>query len=309
MDAIIPDSKKTILITGASGFTGRHACQYFVEQGLQVAAFVRRVDDTLPQGIETYLGDLLDKERLREVLECAAPDYVLHLGGKNSVPDSWEQPLLYMQTNILSTLYLLDALRMFPACRTVIVGSRLSFELTVPYRPSHPYSLSKSLQKAAALSWQELFGQQVILAEPSNLIGPGPSTGFCALLARYIVRCERGEESHSFTVSSRSKKRDFLDVRDAIRAYDLLLRQGEPGEIYQVCSGTETGLGNVADKLLSFAKETVSVEWGSEPLTLLEKPLSYQADQLEKWGWKPQIPLTASLYDIVQYFRREEGSV
>ena len=259
--------KQVILITGASGFTGGHACRYFAtEMGMQVAAIVRK-EAGLPviPGVQYYSCDLNDGRRLREIVTEVAPDYVLHLGGKNSVSESWEIPLIYMETNVLSTLYLLDALRSFPSCKTLIVGSRLSIPLsTSSYITSHPYSLSKSLQKIVTCSWKELFGQFIILAEPSNLIGPGPSTGFCSLLGRRIVQVERGGRGDPFRISSRTDRRDFLDVRDAIRAYGLLLSHGVSGEVYPVCSGTEQTLAEMAELMLDIASSDLPVLWGEE---------------------------------------------
>lgn len=108
------------------------------------------------------------------------------------------------------------------------------------------------------------------MAEPSNLIGPGPSTGFCSLLAGHIVRSETaaaaGEAAPAaFRLSSRQAKRDFLDVRDAVRAYGCILDSGETGRIYRIDSGTERGLGEIAEKLLAHAAVPVPIDWGPEP--------------------------------------------
>ncbi|WP_410771915.1 NAD-dependent epimerase/dehydratase family protein [Fontibacillus sp. BL9] len=297
---------KVILITGASGFTGEHACRYFSALGMQVAAMVRDKRRTPEMiGVTYYTCNLLAADEVRAVVRKVSPDYVLHLGGKNSVPESWKEPILYMESNVLSVLYLLDALRLFPACRVLIVGSRLSVGLTLTDRPQHPYSLSKSLQKVAALSWKELFGQDVILAEPCNLIGPGPSTGFCSLLGRRIVQEERGGGLPPFQVSSRHSRRDFLDVRDAVRGYGFLLTGGRSGEVYQVCSGTERSLEEVTKAMLRLAGSGMTVHWGEarpEDAADILKP-----HFLENAGWSPRIPFETSLQEVIHYFRAEKG--
>lgn len=286
MDGSTAEQRRpVIVITGAAGYTGMHACRHFAKLGWEVAALTRtaasvselillaRDDENNSPEAETrncitpYVCDLLDKKRLGEVIRQIAPDYVLHLGGKNSVPESWESPLLYMESNVLSTLYLLDVLRPFPKARIVVAGSRLKTALQAPYHPTHPYSLSKSLQEAVALSWGALFEQSVMLAEPCNLIGPGPSTGFCALLAGYIVQTERREgqsatETVPFRVSSRHAQRDFLDVRDAVRAYGVLLEQGVPGRVYSVCTGRIVELGNIVERMVALAKTSIPIQWG-----------------------------------------------
>ncbi|QDY83929.1 NAD-dependent epimerase/dehydratase family protein [Paenibacillus polymyxa] len=323
--------RPVIVITGAAGYTGMHACRHFASLGWEVAALTRTATsaseltfrsgndgnstlETDTRGcITPYVCDLLDKKRLGEVIREIAPDYVLHLGGKNSVPESWQSPLLYMESNVLSTLYLLDVLRPFPQARIVVAGSRLKTALQAPYHPTHPYSLSKSIQEAVALSWGALFEQSVMLAEPCNLIGPGPSTGFCALLAGYIVRTERMKE-HSvaeaapFRVSSRHAQRDFLDVRDAVRAYGVLLEKGVPGRIYSVCTGRIVELGDIVERMVALAKISISIQWGDMAESVSTR--AYRAQELEEMGWKPTIQLGQSLEDMIQYRRAgKEGTL
>ncbi|GGF89767.1 NAD-dependent epimerase/dehydratase family protein [Paenibacillus aceti] len=300
---------RIILITGASGFTGRHACEYFSRLGMQVAALVRdkhKVDKV--DRVHYYSCDLLDYSRLSYLVAEIAPDYILHLGGKNSVFESWEMPTVYLQSNLLPTLYLLDAMRTRPDCIMLVVGSRAALELTVFDKVTNPYGLSKSLQKAATLSWRRLFHQKVILAEPSNLIGPGASTGFCSLLGRHVVRTELGKETAPFRISSRAERRDFLDVRDAVRAYGYLLLFGSYGEVYPVCSGIERSLEEITDKMLNVAERNIPLIWGDERASAGASS-SERAAEVEGFGWCPQIPLMESLEDIIEYYRATEGVI
>ncbi|OZB91045.1 NAD(P)-dependent oxidoreductase [Paenibacillus sp. XY044] len=303
MDARSDFEQRVILITGASGFTGSHACRYFAGQGLQVAAMVRHIrEEDQAEGVRYYACDLLDKNGLEKLVGIIAPDYVLHLAGKNSVPESWAEPLLYMESNVLPTLYLLNALRRYPSCRILITGSMLVFPLHPPFRPPHPYGLSKSLQKAAALSWRELFGQAIVLAEPSNLVGPGPSRGFCSLLGQHISAWERGEAAEAFRIPSRFIRRDFLDVRDAIRAYWVLLERGLPGEIYSVRSGKEYTLGEITDLYKEISEKPFPIEWGEGENSSQKSPKN-TAPRMKGLGWEPSIPLRTSLTDVLEYFR------
>lgn len=303
MDARKDSLQRIILITGASGFTGSHACRYFAGQGMQVAAMVRHIREEDKIGdVQYYTCDLLDKKGIEELVGTIEPDYVLHLAGKNSVPESWAEPLLYMETNVLPTLYLLNALRPHPSCRILIVGSRLASPLYPPFRPTHPYGLSKSLQKAAALSWKELFGQAIVLAEPSNLIGPGPSMGFCSLLAQHISAWEHRVEAEAFRISSRIIRRDFLDVRDAVIAYGVLLEQGLPGEIYSVRSGKEYTLGEIIDLYMDIFGKSFPIEW-SEGENSNQESSENTVPRMKGLDWEPSIPIRTSLTDVLEYFR------
>lgn len=305
--------RQTVLITGASGFTGQHACNYFSSIGMNVVGMVHKKPvNTGTIGIRYHICDLLDRNEVEETIRGIKPDYVLHLGGKNSVPEAWEKPLLYLESNVMATLILLNALRPFPSCRILVAGSRLSVSLLPPYRPTHPYSLSKSLQSAGALSWASLFGQSVMIVEPSNLIGPGPSSGFCSLLGRHICGLERGEVRMPFTLSSRTDRRDFLDVRDAVKAYAALLFGGQPGSTYQIDSGVERTLFETASLMIKLASCPVPLDWSqqddlTEKLSsrTFERPSA--PERLPVRDWLPEIPIEQSFEDIMHYFRAEGG--
>jgi GDP-4-dehydro-6-deoxy-D-mannose reductase len=300
---------RVILITGASGFTGRHACEYFSKLGMQVVALVRDMNRAHKvDRIQYYSCDLLDHYCVSNLVKRIAPDYILHLGGKNSVSESWDMPIVYIQSNLMPLLYLLDAMRSRPDCIMLVIGSRISVELAALDKATHPYGLSKGLQKAIALSWRRLFDQKLILAEPSNLIGPGRSTGFCSLLGRYVVQSELGRQPSPFRISSRADRRDFLDVRDAVRAYGYLLLSGSFGEVYQVCSGIERSLGEITDEMLNVANQNVPLIWGDDRPSA-GSSLSDQAAEVENLGWYPRIPLIKSLGDVIEYYRTTEGEI
>ncbi|CAI6083049.1 GDP-6-deoxy-D-mannose reductase [Paenibacillus sp. JJ-100] len=301
---------KKVLITGASGFTGRHAVTYFQGAGADVAAVVRRPDVySFGENVGVYTCDLNNKDQVRELIIGIEPDYVLHLAGKNSVPDSWADPLLVLETNVMAVLYLLDALRSCPEARTLIVGSRLKYTPEpgrIP-QPPHPYSLSKALEEMVSLSWMSLFGQQIMLAEPGNLIGAGPSTGICSLLARHVAACEQATTTEAFRLSGRDNTRDFLDVRDAVRAYAVLLLHGTRGTVYPVVSGVERSLGEIADLLLSMTQAEVPIRWDGASSGPDGAGKQEELSELRRLGWQPQIPFETSLRDILSDVRAQQG--
>lgn len=314
-----------LLITGAAGFTGRHAVHLFSAGGAEVTAVVRPPSTAgvlasalFPEGVKVYHCDLSNRKAVTEMIKVTTPEAVLHLAGNNSVPESWRNPLLFMETNVMATLYLLEAMRSLPASRILVAGSRLKFKPGVVAGPPHPYSLSKTIEELVSLAWGTLFKQPVLLAEPCNLIGPGPSTGFCSLLAQHIVRSEvhAGEEIPPFKLSSRFALRDFLDVRDAVRAYDFILREGTNGTIYRIDSGTQRQLGDIAEQLISHSIASVPMDWGPEQAALSipvngvvgDKLVTSDAsatpeENVSSLGWKPEIEFSQSLTDILDYCR------
>lgn len=314
---------RRLLITGAAGFTGRNAVAYFRAGGAEVTAVVRHpaaASAVFPDGVSQYVCDLNDRKAVHVMIEQVRPDEVLHLAGKNSVTESWQDPLIYMETNVMATLYLLEALRARPASRILVAGSRLKYRPGADAGPPHPYSLSKTLEELVSLAWGTLFKQPVLLAEPCNLIGPGPSTGFCSLLARHIVHSESAAGNHEelppFKLTSRLVLRDFLDVRDAVRAYDYILQLGDIGKVYRIDSGVQRELGEIAEKLLDHASVPVNMDWGPEPqeagsgpapaappVPSAATPLTLPEDNVTALGWRAEIGLEQSLADIVDYYR------
>lgn len=298
-----------ILITGAAGFTGRHACRHFAALGWDVIAVCRRPSPiSVSECWESRLCDLQNAEQVMHLIKETSPDYVLHLAGKNSVPESWKNPAEYIAVNVMAPAYLLEAMRTYqPEGRVLLIGSRLAADLALgPAGVPHPYSMSKALGSWVAEAWHKLFSQPLLIAEPSNLIGPGESTGFCMLLAKYIARCERQEHTGVFRIHSQRAVRHFLDVRDAVAAYELLLTGGKAGMAYPVSSEKEWTLGEVAAKLLGLTSAAVQVEWGEA-----EEPASMQpgrernqaAASLRQLGWVSRIPLEQTLSEILDYAR------
>lgn len=289
-----------ILITGASGFTGIHACSYFRKRGIRVTAVSRNPKRAKPEADHIAACDLTDYDSVRDLVCEQRPDYVLHLAGMNDVRTSWQDPLDCMTTNVTGTLHLLHAVSCLshkPAM--LVVGSMLSFDPgSEPPLPSHPYALSKTVQALAARSWAHLYSLPIMVAEPSNLIGPGSSSGLCGLLADYIARWERGMHDEPFRFSSMHEKRDYLDVRDAVAAYASILLSGSPGALYRFGSGQ---LRSIRQVLGSF---TATVGRGIPYLNLDKPPRDPDPrpaplDPIYRLGWRPAISFEQSVRDIL----------
>ncbi|MFS0840012.1 NAD-dependent epimerase/dehydratase family protein [Paenibacillus sp. 1P03SA] len=352
-----------ILITGAAGFTGRAAWDYFAAKGYEVAAVVRgagsrqgkpvraEVPDGKPDGgaepvperTEAHgephaaggpgkahadhppdafrapqaqysagrpgsmpAGTLhaCDLTRQEDVLALVAevePDWVLHLAGRNSVAESWEAPAAFLQANLMASVYLLEALRTRPGTRILIAGSMLG--AAEPGEPlPHPYGFSKMLLLYAARSWHRWFSQQIMVALPSNLVGPGPSGGICGLLARKIAALEKGGPPDAFRLSSLGEERDYLDVRDAVSAYETILGRGEPGAVYRIGSERLRPLGEIVSVFRSLTPAALPLEVENKPRPEPVRPVDVSA--LKALGWSARIPFETSLADALDYYRR-----
>lgn len=296
--------KAKLLITGASGFSGRHACKHFLEAGFEVIAVTRRVLST-EEGIHIEYCDLTNKDAVESLIKRTKPQYVLHLAGQTHAGDSWLNPISSLEINAMSTAYLIDALRKeTPTCQIVIVGSTLQFDLTAISTLSHPYSLSKTLQVVIAQSWAALYNMHIIIAKPSNLIGPGFSKGVCSIFAQKVVEMEKQQAAKVLEVHNLNAQRDFLDVRDAVRAYEVLLTKGLPGEIYEVTSGKNCSLAEIIEVFKALTSIEMDVK--SERSDPINQPMEMIPSKLINLGWKPRISLESSLRDILAFYRRKE---
>ncbi|QHW33422.1 NAD(P)-dependent oxidoreductase [Paenibacillus rhizovicinus] len=332
-------SRPRLLVTGAGGFCGEHACRHFASLGWQVIAAVRRLPAAAAAewawlgGVDAVLAcDLSSRSETEALAERAAPDYVLHLAGANAVGASWSDPASVLQSNVMGTVHLLEGIRRLgKPCRVLVAGSMLRFPLAGSGeagkspaaggaeasaagtagagaarpadgpRPQHPYSLSKTMQVLVAQSWSSLFGMEVIVAEPSNLIGPGRSGGLCGLLARYAAVSERAAAAGDaapapFRFSSRSEQRDLLDVRDAIAAYEMLFQAGESGRVYPVASGIMRTLGEIAGAFGEVALQPLRWEFGDSDAA---SPAPADIGAIAALGWSPSYSLKRSLDDAL----------
>ncbi len=205
-------------------FTGRHACQYFLEQGFHVIPMFQNRPHRENIG-NSITCDLTNKSEVMKVMKQIKPDYVLHLAGRNSVIESWTASLEYMEINVIGTLYLLEAIKQEAShCKTLVIGSALQADSMNNIKVSNPYSLSKTMQVLIAEAWGGLMDSNIIIAKPSNLIGPGESEWHLFDSRKKMIDIESGRSKAIIEVSSLKDSRDFLDVRDAVKAYHVLLR-------------------------------------------------------------------------------------
>lgn len=297
--------KPKIMITGAIGFTGKHACDYFKQKGYHVVAVTRNIKGLLSDDLLTYEHcELTDKNSVYNLIHRTKPEYLLHLAGQNHVPHSWKNPISSFEANVMSTAYLIDAIRIStPTCKVIIVGSALQFDPNELSTLLHPYSLSKTIQSLIAQSWERLYGMNLIIAKPTNLIGPGESNGVCSILAKKVVEMEFNNAEKILELNNQYIKRDFLDVRDAVVAYETLFNKGISGMVYDISTGNSVFLKEITDTLLRFSNIEFTVKSIDNKQ---ENSGEIVPSLLHTMGWQPLIPFEQSIQAILTYFREQK---
>ncbi|MFC6553609.1 NAD-dependent epimerase/dehydratase family protein [Cohnella cellulosilytica] len=301
-----------ILITGAAGFTGRHACRRFAASGWEVAAAVspRSAKAAGLEPARTECCELTDGDAVAAMMRRLKPDAVLHLAGRNAVDFSWKSPSATLAANLMSTAYVLDGALALGGCRVLVAGSMLRTDEAALSEAAHPYGFSKTLQTAAAKAWHRWYGLPVMIAEPSNLIGPGSSGGLCGKIVRWAVSAEEaGGAAEPFRLSSLREARDFMDVRDAVEAYERVLNEGEPGRSYAIESGRFLTLAEVKSAFDELAGTELAWEIGDKAAA--PSPQPRDCSPIRALGWRPRRTFRQSILDALEgereQRRRERG--
>jgi GDP-4-dehydro-6-deoxy-D-mannose reductase len=176
-----------------------------------------------------------------------------------------------------------------------------------PFAPTNPYAASKVAQEMIAYQQFARHALHIIRTRAFNLTGPGESAHFVtSAFACQIAEIEAGLREPIIRVGNLDSVRDFTDVRDVVRAYQLLAKKGEPGEVYNICSGQGISIRNLLDTLLDLSTESdISVQVDSSRLQPADVPIQVgDANKLRALtGWSPAIPLRQTLEDVLDYWR------
>jgi GDP-4-dehydro-6-deoxy-D-mannose reductase len=305
------------LITGMGGFLGSHLAEFLLAQGLAVYGTVHRDVrniELLKHKLVHTTCDLLERDQVEATVATVRPNLVFHLASQSLVPRSWLDPEETLRVNVLGTLHLLEAIRRAGDHPLVIVAgssaecgatSQRQIPITEdkPPCPASPYGVSKVAAGLLARLYWRAYGMKVVQVRPFFVIGPRKVGDVCSDFARGVVAVENGH-SERLTVGNLAPIRDFLDVRDAVRAFWLLAESGSPGEVYNVCSGVGHTVREVLDIIVSLARRPVPVEEDPQRMRPADEPCIVGDNRkLRALGWAPELPLERTLADMLDYWR------
>ncbi|MFL6205828.1 MAG: GDP-mannose 4,6-dehydratase [Acidimicrobiales bacterium] len=290
------------LVTGGLGFVGRHLVAHLRERGDHVEILDRHGE----AGV-----DITDADALQAAVTASSPDAVYHLAGWADVGGSWAHPVEAFRTNAEGTLNVLLACAEGGVDRVLSVGSadvygvvteaELPLTERSPLRPASPYAASKVA--ADFLGLQAFLGRGlgVIRARAFNHLGPGQTDRFVAAALAARIAANEHDGGDTVRVGDLSARRDFTDVRDVVRAYRLLVELGTPGEVYNVCTGRDLAVQELADRMLAMATRPMALEVDPSLLRPVEVPvLRGDATKLrDATGWEPMIPIEQTLSDLL----------
>jgi len=304
--------RKRALVTGLTGFVGRHLRALLESEGwtVQGTCFPERAEEA---GCVFYLDLRAEADVLRAVRD-ARPDRVVHLAALSNVQHSWERRTETLETNLMGTYHLLEAVRReAPGARVLVVSSSDVYGIhglrdarlreDHPTQAVSPYAYTKICAEIMAGFYARIEKLDAVVARPFPHTGPGQSPDFvCSDWASQIARIERGAAPAVIRVGNVDVERDFLDVRDVVRAYLALLDKGRAGEVYNIASGHAVSLRWILDSLLAMSGQTIKVE--PDPAKFRKVDIPSLAGDNEKigkeTGWEPRIPLGRTLRDLLE---------
>jgi GDP-4-dehydro-6-deoxy-D-mannose reductase len=313
-----------VLITGVTGFVGSHLAEYVLARGDAEVYGTHRWRSRM-ENVEHLRGrirfvecDLRDAGAVRRTLAAVQPDRVFHLAAQSYVPTSWLTPVETVNGNVTCQLNLFEAARDLglPA-RFQVAGSSEEYgyvrkdELPIreenPLRPLSPYAVSKVGQDLLAYQYWMSYRLHAVRTRGFNHTGPRRGDVFATSnLARQIAEAEQGLREPVIWVGNLEAIRDFTDVRDMVRAYWLALEHGEPGEVYNLCSGRGYSIRNVLEILLGLT--TLKVEVREDPERLRPSDVQILLGDGSRFrqatGWQPTIPFEVTLKDLLDYWRQ-----
>ena len=309
-----------ILITGGTGFVGSHLLEYLKRLGyknIHLTSYGPASQwflDRLPKE-NIHPLDLTDQKATKRLLSQVRPSQIYHLASIAATAGSFKRLQKLLDNNIKLQLSLLTAIKELELDpKVLIVGSAdeygvsLSDELPInenhPFRPVNPYAVSKITQDMLAHVWFRAYGLKIVRVRPFAHIGERQSDVFSvSSFAKQIALIEKGKQE-SLKVGDLGAWRDFSDVKDVVRAYYLLMNQGEVGEVYNVGSGKKVQMKQVLDRLVSLARVPVKVETDKKRLRPADIDVMLaDISKIKKLGWQPEIELETSLKRVLNYWR------
>lgn len=315
---------KKALVTGINGFAGSYLAELLLKIGYEVHGVIKTETsnlDSIKNKLHLYSFDLLDASKTAEIVANVRPDLVFHLAALTSPAQSFKDPASFFTTNISAEINIFNAIvednllntRILITSSAEVYGMVKAADLPIdedtPLRPGSPYAVSKIAQDYLGLQYFLSNKLQVIRVRPFNHIGPRQSPEFVvASFAKQIADIEKGKTEPVIKVGNLEAKRDFTNVQDMVKAYELIINKGEAGEVYNIGSGVSHRIKDVLDKLLAMSQKQAIVREDPSKLRPSDIPdIISDSSKLESLtGWKPEIPFDQTLKDTLEYFRNTE---
>ncbi|WP_028919449.1 GDP-mannose 4,6-dehydratase [Pseudoxanthomonas suwonensis] len=315
-----------VLILGATGFVG----SYLLERALAAGRDVVGTDYNATIASSDYAGfqdrlvrcDIRYREQVQEVIDTTRPDVIYLLSAQSYPALSWRAPIETLETNVLGTANVYEAIKtsgtdpvVIVACSSAEYGDVAEGDIPVkeshPLRPLHPYGISKVATEMLALQYWANNRIRSVCARIFNTTGPRKTGDVCADFTQRTVRIEMGLDEPVLRVGNLDTWRAITDVRDLARALELLAEKGTPGEVYNISGSRTYQVREIVDLVQAHAK--VPLKPWVDPALLRpsdEKVIFGDSTKLiQATGWSQEVSLEQTVGDMMDYWRRTLAAV
>lgn len=315
-----------VLITGITGFVGSHLAEYIhgLNEDHEIYGLCRwrSPKDNLANiyhQITLIDADLCDLSALIRYIKAIKPEIIFHLAAQSYVLTSFNSPIQTLWTNVIGTTNLLEAVRIAEISPIIHICSSsevygqvnesdVPIKESCPFRPASPYAVSKVGEDMVAYQYWLSYGIKTIRTRMFTHTGPRRGDVFAmSFFAKQIAAAELGLGQPLICVGNLKSVRTFCDVRDAVRAYWLMVHKCKPGEVYNIGGNRTMIVGDALEILLSFTKMKFEIKVDTK--LIRPSDVTLQIPCTDKFrnetGWEPEIPLEKTLQDILNYWRDE----
>lgn len=305
------------LITGGQGFVGNYLIKYLLDNytRIEIYSISHTNSSKIIKGVNYEIIDLLNTSDIERFILRIKPDFIFHLAAMSSVSQSWQNPAMSFSNNINIFINVLEAVRKSGIyCKILSIGSSEVYGIInsneIPINENHatnpisPYAVARVSQELISKVYIEGFKLKIILTRSFNHIGPGQDIRFAIpnFLKESINRVKL-KSIAPIETGDLNIIRDFVDVRDVVVAYDLLIKSGQIGEIYNICSSYGISLKSITDKIKQLTGIKNEFITKSELIRPIDNPIIIgDYSKLKKTvGWKPTISIDESLKEMYIY--------
>ena|SRR3989344_744332 len=309
---------KKILITGSEGFVGQHTV-HELKKNYSIVGLSRNTKLPAEENLVYEIGDILDENFLYELLKKYKPDVILHLAG---IAKTWgNDPREVFNINLIGTLNIYESVLKLKNedgfdPKIVFVSSAECYGKTNNtenitedsiLNPVNTYGASKLAADRLSYQYTQAHNLNIVILRPFPHIGPGQQKGFFVPdITSQIIEIEKDPSRHELMVGNLEAIRDYLDVRDVVRAYKLAIGKDlTKGEAYNICSGKGIKVEEILQKILAQTDKKIEVKTDPSRMRPIDLPIFVGNNKkfVAATGWQPEISIDQSLKDVLDYWR------
>ncbi len=314
-----------LLITGINGFVARHFLDFVSKQNqefeiLGIGRSINSFNNNHFQNLNiNYKSiDLLNKDDVSEMISKFRPDFLLHLASVSSVGYSWKHPQESFVNNTNIFLNLIDRIRIENIkCRILSIGSSEEYGIVhkndlpiieeCKLNPVSPYAVARVSQEMISQIYTKGYNMDIVMTRSFNHFGPGQNEVFViSSFAKQLVEISlKKKQNRKVIVGDIDIIRDFVDVRDVVKAYYTLLTKGRKGEIYNISSGIGISLSEILYKMCEILQIEINIDINKELIRPSDNPVIIgNSDKMKnELNWIPEISIEKSLTDMLEWWK------